>query len=68
MCFIDLQGCFEDVQHILHQSCSGKRECSLDVIEVFRSVSVKPCKGLMSYLEVSYTCTGGKELRLFSSC
>ena len=55
-------GCQADVKYILDARCTGNQRCSLpipdDDIE-----ATKPCtKGLVTYLEASYTCIPGKSL------
>ena len=51
-------GCYADVKHMLETSCARKQRCSLPIDEEMKSTKSCP-KGLVKYLEVSYTCIPG---------
>ena len=53
----DLLGCHEDVTEIIHAKCSGKQECNFKVFDAV--YAVKPCRGVDSYLEVTFDCMKG---------
>jgi len=49
-------GCFTDVLDLLDRRCSGRRSCSVEVVEPTFD-GVRPCnKELKCYLEVDYRC------------
>ena len=49
-------GCFTDVIDLLDRQCSGRRSCSVEVVEPTFD-GVRPCnKELKCYLEVDYRC------------
>jgi len=49
-------GCFTDVLDLLDRQCSGRRSCSVEVVEPTFD-GVRPCnKELKCYLEVDYRC------------
>jgi len=53
-------GCSIDVLPVLDLHCSGRRTCSVRVLDD-NFDNVKPCHDdLKSYLEVKYTCVKGK--------
>ena len=62
--------CYTDVLHTLSALCSGKSECTLQVIHVSDLTdSAMPCyDNLKMYLEVAYICVSGMRLMLFESC
>ncbi len=52
-------GCYADVLSLLDFRCSGKRNCTLSVLDP-ELLKFQPCrKDLMAYLEASYTCVTG---------
>jgi len=58
-------GCSADVTGILHKRCSGKKQCEVRVFDP-ELASTKPCdRGLMMFLEASYSCVEGKILQHF---
>jgi len=49
-------GCFTDVLDLLDRRCTGRRTCSVEVVEPTFD-GVRPCnKELKCYLEVDYRC------------
>jgi len=53
-------GCSVDVLPVLDSHCSGRRACSVRVLDD-NFDNVKPCHDdLKSYLEVSYQCVNGE--------
>jgi len=60
-------GCFTDVLDLLDRRCSGRRSCSVEVVEpTFEGV--RPCnKELKCYLEVDYRCIRRTSHEIFYS-
>jgi len=55
-------GCNNDVLQIMDSYCSGRRECSVRILDE-NFMNIKPCHDdLKSYLEVKYTCVKGTSL------
>jgi hypothetical protein len=54
-------GCQVDVLPFIDARCSGRRRCSVEVIDVMK-LGLKPCQeGFSSFLKVSYSCHKGKQ-------
>ena len=52
-------GCENDVQEVLDRMCSGRRQCSVRVLDE-EFPGIPTCHGdLKSFLEVDYTCERG---------
>ena len=56
-------GCSNDVIDIVDSHCSGRRGCSLRVLDE-NFMNMKPChEDLKLYLSVQYSCVEGRSLR-----
>jgi len=52
-------GCSADVKHVLDHHCSGRSDCSVNVVDQTFN-GVEPCHAeLKLYLEASFTCITG---------
>jgi len=57
-------GCYVDVLDVLHGRCTGRRRCTLDVVEPTFG-NRRPCNvELNNYLEVDYICLPGESVAL----
>ena len=55
-------GCSNDVIDIVDSQCSGRRECSIRILDE-NFLHAKPCHDdLKSYLQVNYHCVKGESL------
>lgn len=53
-------GCFADVANVLDGKCTGKSTCDVAVFDDDLQ-KLNPCfKGLVSYMEIQYSCVAGK--------
>ena len=58
------QGCSRNVLPLVEAQCSGRRTCSLKVLD--ETFSVDPCHiGLRSYLEIQFTCINGRFVHVY---
>lgn len=55
-------GCYADVMSLLDNRCSGKQNCTVQVLDP-DLLKYQPCrKDLMAYLEASYVCIKGESV------
>ena len=60
-------GCYSNVVHYLDRDCSGRRHCSVEVVDP-NFGNRKPCnEEFKNYLEASYKCVKGKCMILYTS-